>query len=264
MNAKSRGDFGLDNRQDASTMLGICETQVFPSPYFGPIPLLRSCDVPLRWRMVTNMKNLKTFGVAAIICVVGLGVVLGSYRGTFKTSTGLSPTTAQHKDTMLSNPQGVPAKTPLAEMAEHTKFRFLFRHLANIQDKPGILREYQGKTGLKDDRFNELVQMAVEHEREVSFIDKQAKVMIDIFHAQYPPGKMPPGMAPPPPPKELLDLQDQRDAVSLRYRDRLKSRMGDEAYTQFKQFIDAEFTPKPTGAQTARPATPVLRNKENK
>ncbi len=215
----------------------------------------------------SSYSYLRIFLALAIVCLVGLGIVLAARGGRSETVSRSNGKTAQPRTGTTAGPVATPnSADPKAtpEMAEHTKFRFLFRHLANIQDKSGILREYQGKTGVTDDRFSELIQMAVEHEREVSFIDKQAKVLIDIFHAQYPPGKMPPGTAPPPPPKELLDLQDQRDAVSLRYRDRLKSRMGDEAYGQFKQFMDAEFTPKPTGTLTAQPATPVFQNKENK
>jgi len=117
-----------------------------------------------------------------------------------------------------------------------------------------MLRSYQAKTGLPDAAFSTLVQLAIEHQREASAIDQQAKIIIDNFHAQYP-RKLPPGMAPPPPPQELLDLQERRDALALRYRDRLKTVVGDETYDRFKLCIDEEFRPKPKQPGTA-PITP--------
>ena len=215
------------------------------------------------------MTKLKSIGLAVLVLVVGLGVVLGAYSGGFRAIIGSNPAPQRRGDALtdqpkaLAAPQEVPAKTPLPEMPEHVRFNFLFEHLANIQDKPNILGNYQEKTGLTDGAFSALVQMAVAHEREASIIDQQAKIIIDNFHAQYP-RNMPPGLAPPPPPQELLDLQDQRDALSLRYRDLLKTQIGNDTYIRFKQFIDEEFRQKPPIRQVTPPKRPVLAGRKDK
>lgn len=213
------------------------------------------------------MKKLKPVGIIAIICLIGLGIVLGSRSGRSDADSRSNGKTVQPRTGTTAGPVATPAPdatpSPPAEMPEHIKFKFLFEHLANINDKPGILREYQGKTGLPDGVFNVLVLLAVEHEQQAVVIDQHAKIIIDNFHAQYP-RNMPPGMAPPPPPRELLDLQDQRDALSLRYRDRLKTQIGDETYARLKQFMDDEFRPKPMGVQGTPPKPPVLPRREAK
>ena len=107
-----------------------------------------------------------------------------------------------------------------------------------------MLRELQQKTNLSNAQFNGVIQVALDHEKEASLVDRRAQAIIDDFRAKYPPGNMPVGTVPPAPPQELLDLQDERNATSLRYRDRLKAELGDAAYINFKKFVDAEFTPK--------------------
>ncbi len=199
------------------------------------------------------MKKLKPVGIIAIICLIGLGIVLGARSGTSGAASRSNGKTAQPRIGPTAGPVATPANadpkaTPPPEMPEHVKFKFLFEHLANIKDQPGILRDYQGKTGLPDGVFNLLILLAVEHEQQAVVIDQHAKIIIDNFHAQYP-RNMPPGMAPPPPPRELLDLQDQRDALSLSYRDLLKTQIGDETYIRFKQFMETEFRPKPRAVQ---------------
>jgi hypothetical protein len=202
------------------------------------------------------MKKLRTGGLVAVICVIGMGIVLAERNGRFSAESRshgkdahLATATTPATDA-LTNTDTEP--TPQV-MPEQVKFKFLFEHLVKIKDKPGSLRNYQEKTGLPDAAFSALVQLALEHEQQAALIDQQAKVIINNFHAQYP-RNLPPGMAPPPPPQELVDLQDQRDSLALRYKDRLMTQLGTATYDLFRQFIDDEFRPKMQAATQATPA----------
>jgi hypothetical protein len=212
------------------------------------------------------MKKLRTGALIAVLCVIGIGIVLAARSKrtgaeSFNKVRAARPVTATTP--LVDTPTNVDPQVAPQEMPEHVKFKFLFEHLAKIKDKPGTLRNYQQKTGLSDVMFSELVQLAVEHEQQASVIDQQAKVIINNFHAQYP-RNLPPGMAPPPPPQDLLDLQDQRDSLALRYRDRLKTQLGTTTYDRFKQFIDDEFRPRPKVATQATPTAPVIPEMVNK
>lgn len=148
-------------------------------------------------------------------------------------------------------------------MPEPVKFKFLFEHLANINNRPGVLRSYQAKLGLSDQAFHELIVLTLAHKQEASVIDSQIKTMVDNFHAQYP-RHLPPGMMPPPPPQELLNLEAERNALSLRYRDQFRTRIGNEAFTRFRQFMDTEFTPRLATGQAATPSRPMPTQKEDR
>jgi hypothetical protein len=214
------------------------------------------------------IKKLTPIGIIAIICLIGLGIVLGARSSRPDTDSRSNEKSAQPRAEMTTGPiatpvNTVPTATPPPEMPEHLKFIFLFEHLANIKDKPGVLRRYQEKTGLADATFSVLVQLAVEHEQQASIIDKQAQIIIDNIHAQYP-RHLPPGVSPPAEPPELLDLQDREDALALTFRDRVRTQLGEETYARFKQFIDEEFGPKLPIRQMTPPTRPVLTQKEDK
>jgi len=211
------------------------------------------------------MKKLRTGGLIAIICVVGMGIVLAARSGGSNAAAPLTGKTGKPSSTAAVSDARPADKTTAspAEIPDEVKFQFLFEHLANIKNKPGPLRNYQPKTGLTDGAYAQLVQLAVEHQQEAAVIEQQAKVIIDNVHAQYP-RRLPPGMAPPPPPQELLDLDKQRDALSLRYRDKLRTLIGDEAYNRFKLCIDEEFRPKARGGAVKLDKDPTSLNGRNK
>jgi hypothetical protein len=43
------------------------------------------------------------------------------------------------------------------------------------------------------------------------------------------------------PPAELVNLQEQRNALALSYRDRLKESLGADAFTRFEEFVQGDF-----------------------
>lgn len=184
------------------------------------------------------------FVMATIACLVGLGIALSARGGDrvpqIAPSTGYAQSQLAARALLtLPTPEGGARPAP-GGIPEHVRFQFLFEHLNKIKDRPGTLRNYQAKTGMSDAVFRGLVQLATEHEQQVAEIDRQANVIVQNMHAQYP-RHLPPGVSPPETSQELIDLQAQRDALSLRFRDRLKVLMGDAAYLRFTQFMDTEF-----------------------
>ena len=165
-----------------------------------------------------------------------LVLALGAYK--FSVFTHAEPNCCGNKTS------GPPITTPTPEplkVQEFVPYMFLFQHLANVKDNPSVIGEFQRKSKLPDSEFKKLIQVASDYHDEVSAFDAQAQVIIDNYHAQYPPGNL--SEVPPPPPQELLDLQEKRNAAALTYRDRLKTELGGD-FPHFTTFVDSEITAK--------------------
>jgi hypothetical protein len=55
---------------------------------------------------------------------------------------------------------------------------------------------------------------------------------------------VPQGEPPAPPPSELKQLREQRDAITLRYRDSLRSNLGEEEFSNFNnKFVKKRIAP---------------------
>jgi hypothetical protein len=74
---------------------------------------------------------------------------------------------------------------------------------------------------------------ATQYMTEVLPVDARAQLLIKAYRAQYPNGKVPHGQNPAPPPAELEQLREERDAITLRHRDNLSSAFGDEEFNDF-------------------------------
>lgn len=215
------------------------------------------------------MKKLKPIGLIVIFCLIGLGIALGARIGGADIVSVSNERMARPRTESAALPvstprNGDPQPSPSSVMSEPVKFKFLFEHLDNIRDKPGVLRRYQQRLGLTDGALYHLIQLTMAHKQDASVIDGQIKIIVDNFHAQYP-RNLPPGVVPPSPPQELLNLETQRDALALRYRDQFRARIGEEAFTRFKQLMDVEFTPRLSNAPAvAKPSGPVPPQKEAK
>jgi len=70
---------------------------------------------------------------------------------------------------------------------------------------------------------------------DVSRQDQKARGIIMSYRAQFPDGKIPDGVTPPPPPPELKLMWEERNAIILRARDRLRAALGEEAFRRFDQ-----------------------------
>jgi hypothetical protein len=82
-----------------------------------------------------------------------------------------------------------------------------------------------------------LEQVAVECDQEIQALAQRAKPLIEAYRAQYPGGQVPQGQTPAPPPVELRKISEERDAIILRARDRLRAAFGDDEFNRFDNFV---------------------------
>ena len=109
-----------------------------------------------------------------------------------------------------------------------SSYRTHFKRAANLS-------EYHART---------LDNIATQYLSEVQVVDARARQVIESYRAQYPGGKVPKGETPAPPPSELKQLREQRDAITLRYRDSLRSTFGEDEFTNFNtQFVKKRIAP---------------------
>jgi len=108
---------------------------------------------------------------------------------------------------------------------------------------------YKDRAGLNDEQSRILDEIAADCEREVAQIDAKAKKIIDALKARYPDGKVPAGEQLPPPPPVLKKMQEQRDMIILRSRDRLSQAMGAHGFQQLNDFIKLNVSPRVTPSQ---------------
>ena len=130
-------------------------------------------------------------------------------------------------------------------IAEHTVYRMLFHH-AFIFNQEADKAERRGNgasahavrtafgrdAGLGDEQVKALSELAAECEREVQEQDAKAKMIIDARRAQH----QQTGQILPPSP-ELEAMQRERNAIILRYRDRLRAAFGEQECGRFQEFI---------------------------
>jgi hypothetical protein len=134
------------------------------------------------------------------------------------------------------------------EMPEKVLYRHLFRHVAEFKrqgdqaekegkDPTNFRKFFKNKAELNDAEARTLDQISEECDREMRMIDERAKAIVKIARAQYPDGQLPKGQAPPPPPAELRQLSEERDAAVLRARDKLRNVLGEGEFKRFDKFV---------------------------
>jgi hypothetical protein len=142
---------------------------------------------------------------------------------------------------MNSQPQRIPAPTAVVYSA-------LFHHVADvIQQADEIQRQgknasslrsmFQEKASLSEAQARVLDTVATGCVREVAVQDARAQQIINEFRLRFPPGRLPPGVKLPPPPPELKQMQEERDAMILRARDRLRVALGENEFQRFDEFV---------------------------
>jgi hypothetical protein len=80
--------------------------------------------------------------------------------------------------------------------------------------------DYKKQAELSHDQALALEEIATDCQRKVAEQDAKAQTVIQAFREKM--SKEKAGKTPPPPPQELLDLQQGRDEIILRRRDRLR------------------------------------------
>lgn len=158
----------------------------------------------------------------------------------------------------------------IKSIPDYTVYRHLFHHHIALKQKAEEL-EQQGKDGkalrsfyqrqakLNDDEARAFDQIASECEQEVAQQDAKAKAIIDAGLARYPGGKIPPGEKPPEAPAELKAMWEDRNAIILRARDRLREALGEQEFKRFDDFVERNVKPNITAEplNRQRPSTPM-------
>jgi hypothetical protein len=111
--------------------------------------------------------------------------------------------------------------------------------LSAIKETPAATR-FQAKAGLNSGQLQALTSIAVNNERELKRLDEKAEAIIAAFHAQYPPGRLPSGVVPPPLPQEINVLQQQREATIMRFREQIRRMFGESEFARFDAFVNDE------------------------
>jgi len=148
-------------------------------------------------------------------------------------------------------PVNPPVTHQSGSLPEHVPYMFLFdQHGSNLRKAAEL--ELQGKDstffrtmfknqlGLSDDESAVFDGVTQACEQELTQQDVKAQAVISKFKAQYPGGVVPPGQTLLPPP-ELTTLQQERNAIILKARDRLRAAFGEGEFTRFDSYIMGRF-----------------------
>jgi hypothetical protein len=175
---------------------------------------------------------------------------------------------------LVAGRDGQSRKAPKLEpvdIPDHVVYKHLFHHVAALQrkaeeaesegkDSTQFRTHFKRQAQLSSKQADTLDQIALDCDRDMKSVDERARVIIQQYKAQYPGGQVPHGEEPKPPPAELRQLTEERDAVVMRARDRLKQALGDEEFARFNGYVKErvapnvyQLSPKKDAAQSAKP-----------
>ena len=141
------------------------------------------------------------------------------------------------------------------DIPDQVAYRHLFRYVAKLKkqaeeleahgkDASSYRTHFKRAANLSEYHARALDDIATQYLSEVQAVDTRARQVIESYRAQYPNGKVPHGEHPAPPPTELKQLREERDATTLRYRDSLRSTFGDEEFNNFHNgFVKKRIVP---------------------
>jgi hypothetical protein len=170
---------------------------------------------------------------SAVLC----GILWSSTGGLF----GFAQTGAAS-----ATPHQSSSRPPLARLYWHflTYQTFLDRKAAELDQHGGngdeLRDRFRRKLDFTSSQFATVRQAALKLETDLKQKDAQAKVIIDSFHAKYPPGRV---QTLPPPPPELAQLQREREELIDQDVADLKAQLGQEAATRMDTFLLNDFAP---------------------
>lgn len=159
------------------------------------------------------------------------------------------------------------APMPSAGVPEHVVYRMFLhqifhnREVAETNEARGdsraayAWRHHYDAAQLSDEQMAALVRIASDCEQEVKAMDARAKVIIDARRAlYYPGGKVPPGGKIAPPSPELAAMQEERNAIVLRWRDRVRETFGEQEFARLQEFLRQRVVPHITLTPIAPPS----------
>lgn len=146
------------------------------------------------------------------------------------------------------------AEIPPVPIPEYVVYSALFHYLVAVKEQADELERsgidaaslrYSHRNGanLSDEQNQILHEIASACVREVAQQDMRAQKLIEKYKAQFPGGKVPKGEKLRPPPPELSQMQEERNAMILRAKERLHVAFGDLDFENYIDFLRREFTP---------------------
>lgn len=105
---------------------------------------------------------------------------------------------------------------------------------------------------MNDEEARKLNEIAVACVEQVSKQDARALVVIQKFQSQFPGGRVPAGMKLPPPPPELMELQQERDQIILAAKSQLAAELGDASFDKVAKFAERRIAFKPQTGSSGR------------
>ena len=162
--------------------------------------------------------------------------------------------------TRIAQPAAQNSKQPSSqsrqpEVPDEIAYRHLFRYVGKLKkeaeelegrgrDATSYRTHFKRAANLSEYHARTLDNIATLYLSEVQVVDARARQVIESYRAQYPGGKVPKGETPAPPPGELKQLREQRDAITLRYRDSLRSTFGEDEFANFNSnFVKKRIAP---------------------
>jgi hypothetical protein len=157
-----------------------------------------------------------------------------------------------------SSRQGAQPASPQSvqpEVPDEIAYRHLFRYVGKLKkeadelegkgkDATSYRTHFKRAANLTEYHARTLDNIATQYLSEVQVVDARARQVIESYRTQYPGGKVPKGETPAPPPSELKQLREQRDAITLRYRDSLRSTFGEDEFNNFNgEFVKKRIAP---------------------
>ncbi|WP_246604691.1 hypothetical protein [Chloracidobacterium aggregatum] len=207
---------------------------------------------PSRFQKKVN-PMLKTTGkhrcVAGVVALVVVVLMLGVPPG-FSTNAQVERRSDRKASGFVHEPQ-------LYRTLFHTIF--LLNEQAEEAERAGrtdvaqaLRRAFKQEAGLEVEQGVVLDRLAAACEQAVRAVDARARAILAARRANYPDGKLRAGQQPLPPSPELLALQREREAVVLRYRDRLRAAFGPRAWEEFEQRVLLPFAAGLSAGNTQR------------
>ena len=136
-----------------------------------------------------------------------------------------------------------------ANIPDHILYDRLFRMIISFKRKAesqtisgekaiGLTNYFKNRANLNDEENRILQSVALEYIQELAPIDAQARTIITQTRQTFPNSVVPREQ---PPPAELVNLQEQRNALALRYRDQLQYALGADGFAKFDEFVQRDF-----------------------
>lgn len=117
-----------------------------------------------------------------------------------------------------------------ADVLESVLYEHFFKRMVATQDPTKVGTQ----TGLDHEDMSILQALAQQCLTEIAKVDEKAKPIIAAFRAKAEKAKRIEDL--PAPPAVLAGLQRERNAVGLRYRDMLRSKLGDPKFSRINEF----------------------------